>query len=247
MIKGGYYLKARAIQESEISNMPPHVREIWDWLIMNANRKPYKNIDAGEIVTTYRAIQDGLSWQVGWRKEKYKTHHISFAMKALTKANMIVTTKTTRGLRIKIINYLYYQDPNNYVKQTTKATGKQHESSHEPEHDIQEEISNNNIKKNKQKKVEIVEKNTKLVADMIKAFEESLGFSMKNKPSQERACRSIIKRLGEEKAMGAVTASIACQGKQFAPRIANLVQLDSKLDSLMVYYRNNNEPKTGVA
>jgi len=36
-IKGGYYIKARCIQDSEISIMPPYIREIWDWLLKEAN------------------------------------------------------------------------------------------------------------------------------------------------------------------------------------------------------------------
>ena len=38
-IQGGYYIKARKIQESEIAHAPPHVREIWDWLLWDANWK----------------------------------------------------------------------------------------------------------------------------------------------------------------------------------------------------------------
>ena len=41
-IKGGYYIKARQIQDSEIAHSPPHFREIWDWLIKEANHKDKK-------------------------------------------------------------------------------------------------------------------------------------------------------------------------------------------------------------
>jgi hypothetical protein len=36
MIKGGYYLKARYIQNSRIATAPSAYREIWDWLIKTA-------------------------------------------------------------------------------------------------------------------------------------------------------------------------------------------------------------------
>ena len=41
-IKGGYYIKARQIQQSKIAYAPPYVREIWDWLLMQANHTDVK-------------------------------------------------------------------------------------------------------------------------------------------------------------------------------------------------------------
>jgi len=41
-IKGGYYMKARCIQNSEIAIMPPYIREIWDWLLKEANHTDRK-------------------------------------------------------------------------------------------------------------------------------------------------------------------------------------------------------------
>ncbi|MCF8219794.1 MAG: hypothetical protein K9J21_12545 [Bacteroidales bacterium] len=134
MIKGGYYIKARKIQNSEIANAPPHVREIWDWLIKEANHKEKKihgNIfKRGELIRSYRDIQEGLHWMVGFRKEKYSKWQCEMAMKWLTKRQMITTTKTTRGMIITVCNYDYYQNPENYEshkgshnKATTKPQG----------------------------------------------------------------------------------------------------------------------------
>ncbi len=36
-IKGGYVLMARSFDSSPIASSPPHVREVWFWLIRNAN------------------------------------------------------------------------------------------------------------------------------------------------------------------------------------------------------------------
>ena len=36
-IKGGYILQPRVIDESEVSKFPPHVREIWLYLLRKAN------------------------------------------------------------------------------------------------------------------------------------------------------------------------------------------------------------------
>ena len=127
MIKGGYYLKARIIQESEIATAPPHVREIWDWLLKEANHKNVGTIKRGQTIRTYKDIQEGLHWMIGYRKETYKKWHCEIAMKWLTNRQMITTTKTTRGLVITICNYDYYQDAKNYEKDSdnhNKATRK---------------------------------------------------------------------------------------------------------------------------
>ena len=118
MIPGGYYLKARKTQESWIAHAPPHVREIWDWLIANANSKPKnlsgKIIERGQLYTNYESIIEGLHWMVGYRKERYTKAHTETAMKALTKAAMITTTKTAHGMIVTICKYEQYQNPKNY-------------------------------------------------------------------------------------------------------------------------------------
>jgi len=117
-IKGGYYIKARKIQESEIAHSPPHFREIWDWLIKEANHKDIrihgKTIKRGQCLRTYQDIRNGLSWKVGYRVERYTKWQCEKAMKFLRKATMVATTRTTRGIIITVLNYNEYQDPKNY-------------------------------------------------------------------------------------------------------------------------------------
>ena len=118
MIPGGYYIKARRIQESAIANAPPHSREIWDWLLREANHRGRNShgrlIQRGQCVRRYSDIIEGLSWYVGFRKESYTKWQCETAMKWLTKEQMVTTKKTTRGLIITICNYDYYQNPANY-------------------------------------------------------------------------------------------------------------------------------------
>lgn len=118
MIIGGYILQPRKIDESAISKSPPHVREIWLYILRNANHSDKKvsgiTIKRGELFTSYSEIINDLSWFVGFRKESYKPHHCETAMKTMMKAAMITARKTTRGMIITICNYDYYQDPKNY-------------------------------------------------------------------------------------------------------------------------------------
>lgn len=117
-IPGGYVIKARKIQESEIARKPPHVRETFDWLVINANHKDVRLdgtvIRRGQLLTTYDDILDSLSWTVGWRKMRYSKSNCESAMKILKKAGMITTQKTTRGMFITIVNYDFYQTAANY-------------------------------------------------------------------------------------------------------------------------------------
>lgn len=119
-IKGGYYIKARCIQESEIQHAPPHFREIWDWLLKEANHQDKKYgkyaVKRGQCFRTYKDIRDGLSWNVGYRKERYSENQTKKAMKFLRDALMIVTTKELGGVLITICNYELYQNPKNYER-----------------------------------------------------------------------------------------------------------------------------------
>ena len=117
-IPGGFYIKARKIQESKIQRQPPHVREIWDWFLRMANhgdrKVSGKVLQRGQLLTSYKDISDGLSWKVGYRVERYKKHEIQTATKWLMKHTMILTTRTTRGMIVTILNYNKYQNPKNY-------------------------------------------------------------------------------------------------------------------------------------
>ena len=122
VISNGYYIKARKIQNSDISTQPPHVREIWDWLIKEANHKDNGKFHRGQCLRTYRDILDGLCWFVGYRKMSYTKSQCENALKWLTKQGMITKSKTTRGLIITICNYDFYQNPKNYENHTETDT-----------------------------------------------------------------------------------------------------------------------------
>lgn len=122
MIKNGYYLKARCIEDSEIAHAPPHVREIWDYLLRTVNYKDKKTngiiVKRGQTMRSYSDIQEALSWRVGWRKMAYSKQDCETTMNWLKKHTMIHTQKTTRGMIITVLNYDEYQDPENYETDT---------------------------------------------------------------------------------------------------------------------------------
>ena len=154
-------------------------------------------------------------------------------LKRLESQDLIKMNPRGKYSEITVVNWSKYQDGQEELKRNSNR--------------IQTE--SNTINKNKRiKELNKVSKdtseqnleNSEIVKQMINRFEDFLGFKLKSMPSQERSARSIIKRLGEVKAISCVEAAISCQDDKYAPQIANLVQLDKKLDSLLVYYRKNN-------
>lgn len=124
-IPKGYYLKARVIQHSAISTAPPHIREIWDYLLREANHSDNKysgfEVKRGQLFRTYKDIREALHWQVGYRKMMYSENHTKKAMKFLREHLMIATTKELGGVLITVLNYAKYQDPKNYER-TNEST-----------------------------------------------------------------------------------------------------------------------------
>lgn len=114
MIRGGYVLQARKVDDSEIAFKPPHFREIFNWLYRQANHSDNGKFKRGQCFRSINDIQEGLKWFVGYRKCTYTKDQCEKALKWLRKAKMIETTKATRGMFITICNYEFYQDPKNY-------------------------------------------------------------------------------------------------------------------------------------
>lgn len=125
MIKGGYILQPRIIQESDISVAPPYVREIWSYILREANSKDNKyngfEIKRGQLFRSYQDIREGTKWFIGWRKMMYNENHTKKAMKFLRDTLRITTTKELGGVLITVCNYDYYQDPSNYERTTNNT------------------------------------------------------------------------------------------------------------------------------
>lgn len=154
-IEGGYYIKARQIQTGWVANAAPVVREVWDFLLMEANYKEKKYsgfiVKRGQLFRSYREIRDALKWFVGYRFERYSEAQTKSAMKLLRRESMIELTKLPRGNLITILNYNKYQEPKNY-----EATN---EPTNEPTNDLPSTSDpclsiNKKVKKEKKEKKE---------------------------------------------------------------------------------------------
>ena len=133
-IEKGYILLARAIDESEIMIKPPHFREVWLYLLRNANhtdRVIYgKKLKRGQLLTSYKAIIQALRWEHG----SYTKNNIQCAFRHLKESAMITTQKSTRGVIVTICKYDYYQDAINYKVHTEVHTKIQTKSTASPHH-----------------------------------------------------------------------------------------------------------------
>ena len=146
MIKGGYILQPRIIDDSDVMSMPPVTREIWYYILRNVNHNEYKGIDRGCGFFQYNEIQNALCWYVGYRKEMYSKSQIAKSLRRLSESNMIETTKEIRGILVTVCKYAFYQDPKNYEgndEETTKETRRKSGG-----HTINKNVKNDNNEKN---------------------------------------------------------------------------------------------------
>ncbi|MEI6831309.1 MAG: hypothetical protein WCK61_01230 [Candidatus Omnitrophota bacterium] len=151
-IAGGYILLARRLLDSNVMMGAPILLKLWVWFLLKANHLPYKNIERGQVFTTIEGMREACAYKIGYRVVRPSKDQIRSAYEALTKATMITTAKTTRGLIVSICNYDYYQNPKNYETHNEKAT-KTLRSQSTP-HTIYKNVKNdNNDKKEKDKRL----------------------------------------------------------------------------------------------
>lgn len=204
MIKGGFILQPRQLDQSSISDYPPHVREIWLYLLRKANWKDYKigdkTIKRGQLLTSYNQIISDLSWYVGYRKESYKKHHCETAMKLLTKENMVTTTKTTRGMIVTVCNYDYYQNPDNYETDSATDNASDNEPTMKPHYNKRKEERKE--RKNKEEETEIKisgAKKVDFIDLLIEKFKESyesyndIDYVIANKGKERSAAGKLLR------------------------------------------------------
>ena len=154
-IRGGYYIKARSIKESAIAHAPPYVREIWDYLLREANHSDQKYngfiVKRGQLFRSYREIRNDLSWKVGYRTERYNENQMKMGMRYLMKQLMVTLVKQPRGNLITVCNYDYFQNPKNYdaTSDATNETTNVQPMGNQGVPSINKNVKNEENKKNK--------------------------------------------------------------------------------------------------
>jgi hypothetical protein len=113
-IPGGYILLARKILDSELMNKPPHYLKLWVWMISRAFWKDGNKLLRGQFHTTIEEMQEACSYRVGNRVCRPTVKEIRDAYESFSKGSRIGRRKGTRGMVITILNYDYFQNPDNY-------------------------------------------------------------------------------------------------------------------------------------
>ena len=113
-IEGGYILTPRYWDKSEAADWPPVTRELWFWILRNVSQYNNTNFRRGEYLFSINQARNALSWQSGYRTESYSAAQIGRAIKRLRDEGAITTKKSTCGIRVMVVNYDAYQNPENY-------------------------------------------------------------------------------------------------------------------------------------
>lgn len=167
IIPNGYVLLPRV--EHPIDNMPSLYRDVWIYILKKARHKEdkVKGFKRGECLISIPELQDELTHYVGYKKVSPTKHQIDNVIRWLRKTNtydalydngydtntkMITTTRTTRGMIVKVGGYAVFQDPKNYeydsgydnVNDTnTKRVRQQPDTIHKNVKNEKNEIKNN--------------------------------------------------------------------------------------------------------
>lgn len=136
-LTSGYVMKPRDLRRHYVGQSPPHVREVYDWLVEQANHTEKMSsgrmIKRGQCFRTYRDIMEGLAWFKGAQKLMYDSQTIETALKVLRRTGLITTSKTTRGMLVTICNYDIYQNPKSYINHTGTDADDRERTTHEPQ------------------------------------------------------------------------------------------------------------------
>jgi len=124
-IMGGYFIIARQLFDSKIwVDKPSSWKIIWIYIFGNVCHKEQGGYERGEGFFMFtKEIKDiGVDITIDMVKK---------CLSFLRKSEMISTSRSTRGVRIKVLKFDKYQDQKNYTgtSRSTKKALRKHEES----------------------------------------------------------------------------------------------------------------------
>jgi hypothetical protein len=125
-IKKGAFLMSRGIYDSPIwYEKPAWWFKVWIYILGNVNHTDFQGFSRGEGFFT----REKIFLECGLSKDGVKAKSIDNVIRWLRERQDLTTQKTTRGIRIKVLNYEKYQDFKTYKNDTEndlKTTQKRH-------------------------------------------------------------------------------------------------------------------------
>jgi hypothetical protein len=136
-VEGGFVLLARRILESDVWQGPPLHLKLFLWMLLKARHRDGSSLKRGQLIARIEDMQEAMAHKVGYRKQRPTREAVRSAYEAHRRAGTITTTKTTRGMRITILNYDRFQDPKRYEARNEAHRDERTKAQHTPQ-DIQE-------------------------------------------------------------------------------------------------------------
>lgn len=156
------------------------------------------------------------------------------AINRLKAQQMITSSSTSKYTVYHICNWGKYQ--HNDTTYDTNKTPAKHQQ-------------NTTIKRNKEIKKDItnvISANPE-IDSMFNYWYEKTGLEIYAKQKANRyACSNLIKKYGVDKLRRLIDGVALSQGDQYAPRIADFTQLQSKTNELLLWGKKNNNNKVEV-
>lgn len=116
-IPGGYILLARKILRNFWARPAFHAK-LWLYILLKANHKELEmrgvKLKRGQVLTTLKKLSAAAGHFVGARAERPSIPQVSKTLKSFAEEGMIATHRMRRNILITVINYGYYQNPENY-------------------------------------------------------------------------------------------------------------------------------------
>lgn len=159
---------------SDIWKMPPLYHRVWQYLKYRVNHKPKHLptpngetifIDKGETITSLRQIAENVAWVENKSLRVPTAETIRKILDWLVKNQMIVRTSDTRGTRIKIVNYEFYQGSDSEPVDTKKTPNRHAFATNNNDNNILVSTSTN-------ANAHPVPNNQQIIADLVSAYRE---------------------------------------------------------------------------
>lgn len=118
MSNGGAFFLARKLFESELwLDKPASWKVIWIYIIGNVNHASNSRFNRGEAHFNFTREKHDIGIDI-------TPDMIKKCLAWLRGSGMISTTRSTRGMIVKVLKYDEYQDLKNYNRSTTRSTSK---------------------------------------------------------------------------------------------------------------------------
>ena len=236
-IYGGAFQIARKIFASEIwLDKPASWKVIWIYILGKVNHAPTGIYERGEGYFNFSQEKKNIGVDI-------TSDMIKKFLQYGRQNEMLRTTRSTRGVRIKVLNYDKYQDLSNFSS-TTRSTREAREK-HERSTPINKNDKNvkNDKNINSSEPSGSQEEVNKIMAIFQNGNNPTINYGNK---TQRKAVEYLVGKFGLEKTTRLAEYAVFVSGEPFAPVITTPYQLKEQMGKLIAYYNRNSKGQIAV-